>query len=488
MTTYKLSTQIILSAVFALMPFIASAQDYVWIIGGGPYLEHSQSQIELNVKWANRVIHKQNPNVETRIFYSDGNNPAPDVINFVEHYPAEALFLPFDYIFGGTEIHAKAFYNHSIINVAGSTKLESLKPELENDFSRLVKGDKALILYNGHGGFNGSDYSKNHLRLWGKTKLTVYDLENLFSGIHPDIPVRYIMTQCFSGAFGNAIHPEANKNTLKLEGNRCGFMAESARRESEGCSASVKTNDYRDYTTYFFAALDGKTRLNKPLASNPDRNGDNKVSLYEAHLYTLENAYSTDLSRSTSEQYLEKWEPWYLRWLSKSDNAEQSVYSDIARNITKRDKISIEVIQSTSSLREQRILLFKKYMGLKQQDNSLEKQIKEKQRLITKSLLVEYPKIKEAYKNKFDVYPKDTLTKIKMSIEQHPTFEGLPELFIKKAELILPLLEAKRKLTQVEKIARMLKLAKLDSYFKIFSDSKASENYSALLSCENTTL
>lgn len=488
MTMFRFPTQIILSLALSLTPYIASAQDYVWIIGGGPYLEHSQSQIELNVKWANRVIRRQNPNTVTRIFYSDGNNPAPDIVNFIENQPANALFLPFDYIFGGTEIHAKEYYNHSINNVAGSTKIESLKPELENDFSKLKKGDQALILYNGHGGFDGSDQSNNHLQLWGKTKLTVYDFENLLSRINPDTPVRFIMTQCFSGAFGNAIHPDANKNTLKLEGNRCGFMAESARRESEGCSASINTDDYRDYTTYFFAALDGKTRLNKPLANNPDRNGDNKVSLYEAHLYTLQNAYSTDLSRSTSEQYLEKWEPWYLRWLGKPKNSNQSVYSDIALNIAKRDKIPAEIVHSTSSLREQRMLLSKKFTALKEQDISLKKHIKKKQKLIIKSLLVEYPKIKSGYKNKFSAYPNDVLKKIKNSIERHPEFQGLPALFRKKAELTLPLLEAERKLTQIEKIARMLKLAKLDTYFKIFSDSRTSDNYSSLLSCENTTL
>lgn len=487
MKTYKPTIAFILLYI-ALGYRAAPAQDYAWIIGGGPYLEHSQSQIELNVKWASQVILSRANKPNIKIFYTDGNNPAPDIINFITTKENHSSFFPFDYVFGGAEINAKEYYNHSIANVTGTTNVNKLKPALEKDFKSLTSQDKALILYNGHGGYNGSDLSNNHLRLWNKTKLSVYGFEQLLSKINNQTPVRFIMTQCFSGAFGNAIHPNASKNSLELEGNRCGFMAESARRESEGCTASLKVGDYRDYTTYFFAALDGRTRLNQSLANSPDRNGDNIVSLYEAHLYTLVNAYSTDLSRSTSEQYLEKWEPWYLRWLRKPKQAKNSVYFEIAHSITKRNGFSAKLISNAKFLRKQRAVLSKTFNNLKQHDNDLKKRIKEKQKSIIKSLNATYPKIKTGYKNKFRNYTKKIQTDIKTNIEQHTDFDKLPSLFKRRAELIPPLLEAERKLTQIEKVSRMLKLAKLDSYFKTFSAHKTHENYSALLSCENTSL
>ena len=90
------------------------------------------------------------------------------------------------------------------------------------------------------------------------------------------MPVRFVFTQCYAGAFARlAPGPD---------GNRCGFLAESEDREAEGCAAGVDAGDYRDYTTYFFAALSGRTRLGGLLPVNPDLDGDGQVSLYEAHL------------------------------------------------------------------------------------------------------------------------------------------------------------------------------------------------------------
>ena len=47
---------------------------------------------------------------------------------------------------------------------------------------------------------------------------------------------------------------------------------------------------------------------------NPDLDGDGQVSLYEAHLYALRAGESADLPRSTSEAFLERWQPWYADW------------------------------------------------------------------------------------------------------------------------------------------------------------------------------
>lgn len=81
------------------------------------------------------------------------------------------------------------------------------------------------------------------------------------------------------------IRPDARDLRTLAAYNRCGFAAESADRLSEGCSASIEVGDYRDYTTYFFAALSGRHRSYQPLERSPDRDRDGYVTLHEAHVH-----------------------------------------------------------------------------------------------------------------------------------------------------------------------------------------------------------
>jgi hypothetical protein len=119
------------------------------------------------------------------------------------------------------------------------------------------------------------------------------------------------------------------------DGALCGFVATSEDRGSEGCTASIDTSAYRDYSSYFFSAIHGMTINGENLAVNTDLNNDGAVTLKKAHIYILSNALAIDLSRSTSDDYLVQWQPWYFSWvpeLSEPDN----LYSDISRRIALR--------------------------------------------------------------------------------------------------------------------------------------------------------
>jgi hypothetical protein len=143
------------------------------------------------------------------------------------------------------------------------------------------------------------------------------------------------MTQCYSGAFHSLIYDNPREPGA-LAQDRCGFFSESALEQAEGCSLVVSEDEYRDYSTYFFAALSGRTRLGEPVdASHVDRDGDGARSFREAHLYTLAAAHSADLPRSTSEEYLSRWAPWYLLWDTNVE-ARGSTYWTIADEVAER--------------------------------------------------------------------------------------------------------------------------------------------------------
>ena len=470
-----------------LLPKLTIANNYYLLIGGGPSLSESQSSIEQNVIWSEKIIRHKHPDSEIRIFYADGDNPDPDIVNHLRVTAPDAGLLPFDRIFS-EEADPKEYYNHTIENVTGTTAPQFMKPIILDDFKKLTNNDRVLILYNGHGGYAPDDLSNNYLRLWGEKKLTVYDFESMLSVIKPDIPVRYIMTQCFSGGFTNAIHPNADKETFELTGNRCGFMSQSSRRESEGCTASLNIGDYRDYSTYFFAAIDGKTRQNTPLKSNPDLNNDSIVSLREAHLYTLATAFSSDLSRTTSEDYLEKWEPWYLRWISDTKRQKESIYYEIALKLAANNEFDTAMLNNPSELRKLRSSLLKAYRKLSRENNEVNKKIKAIQDEIKEKLSDSFPDLKDAYKSNFSGYDNQRLDEAKKTILQYERYSELKHLFSHRDEVVTPLIESKRKLVQAEKMFRLLKLAKLDSLLPIFSNNEIRSNFSKLLACENTSL
>ena len=78
------------------------------------------------------------------------------------------------------------------------------------------------------------------------------------------------------------------------------------------------------------------------MSIEPDRNQDGRVDPYEAHLYTLHAARSTDVPRSSSEQYLLDWEPWYFPLLRVAPRADNP-YAEIAHALQRDHDIAAPV-------------------------------------------------------------------------------------------------------------------------------------------------
>ncbi|MFC6755144.1 hypothetical protein, partial [Halorubrum tibetense] len=255
--------------------------------------------------------------IENYTYYTNGDDSADDVVYFANPKERDPIHETLLRVFASGLDYAKKTKRNSIGKVDGSTEKATLVASLEAQFALVKPDDKVLIVYNGHGDIEPRDTRKNTLKLWGDTHLTVSELDQLLDKIHPQATVNFVLTQCFSGSFANLIYDNPYSD-VRGEQQRCGFLAESDRREAEGCDLGTNEADFRDYTTYFFAALAGKTRLGETIPAaqiDLDRSGD--VSLSEAHFYALASADSGDLSRSTSEFILEKEQPWYTRWDSR---------------------------------------------------------------------------------------------------------------------------------------------------------------------------
>lgn len=465
----------------------AYAIDHIWIIGGGASLHSSQAQIELNVKWEREVIIRQAKKARLQIFYTDGDNPESDI--FAWHAPVESprTLQPLARVFDAQGANGEQFYSNTVPGVNGTTRAPELVARLRKEFSKLVPGDRVLFIFYGHGTYNDADVADNALRLWGNTLLTARDLEKMLSEINPTIPVRLILPQCYSGGFARVIHPGAEATRTLVPHNRCAFMSVADDRESEGCTPSINIGDFRDYSTYFFAALDGRTRLGQKLSASPDLDANGFISLREAHFYSMANAVSTDLPRSTSEVYLEEWQPWYLRWLGSAHEPE-NIYSKLAQKVAISNTLPAtgrELIQATSTA-------YKQYntdlVELENERTELKKSIPLLRQNIRTEVAEHWPAVLAPYTYNFYNFLQKDLARAQTFIMRHTNYKDLVKQQDRIRELDTLILASQRKLAQMDKILRLRKLATLLDQFQRMANTKDQAAYQSLVSCEESRL
>lgn len=466
----------------------AHALDHVWIIGGGPNPGHSQAQIEFNVNWVIQVLNAGAGARQLHVYYTDGSSPARDVVLWQPPAESKVTLQPLARVFGEQGPNGERFYSNRIPNVQAGTEADNLKARLEKDFSELKPGDRALLIYNGHGMQDQGDSAGNTLRLWNDTKLSVREMDQIMSRIDPGVPVRFVFTQCFSGGFARLMHPQVQDTLALGEANRCGFFAESEDRESEGCSASINVGDYRDYSTYFFAALNGRTRTGEAIGANPDRNGDKVVSLYEAHLFALSQAHNADLPRSTSEVFLERWQPWYLRWIDTGAEPD-NVYGKMAREVAKKNGLPESGPTLIEEMRVRRNVITQKMTELEKEYESLEQEIEALQKQIRKEIGLRWPEALSPYTLNFVQFLKKDLDAAQDFILSHPRYPELVTKQDRRAALEFEeISNLDRDITQLDKIQRLRNLARLQNQFERHATKEERGWYQRLQSCEGQPL
>ena len=461
-------------------------QEHIWVIGGGPVADNSQVQIEFNTRWVQQILEQQKPGAKVQYFFTDGNEPGSDVVIHEEIVEWPPLKQSFERVFGTLVGKSARYRTHEVENVAGGTRLELLVPALEKGFSEVLSDDSVLLVYQGHGDRNFIFPSKNSLKLWGDTRLSVEKLENLISVLPDTTPVRFFMPQCFSGGFSRLIYPDVN-SSRPPKPMRCGFMAEWDYEESEGCTGSVNEADYRDYTSYFFAALDGKTRTNKKLAGNPDRNGDGEVGLREAHFYSLAYGQSSDLPRSTSEAYLDQWQPWYLRWIESGEVPKNS-YSLLAREVAANNNIELDGSGRINNARGVAEALLGKRRDLEKRLTHTRDKGGAVHQSIKATVLQQWPDARHPDTPSYAQFLEQDLVAAQNWILKHEEYSLLVKLQKDEEKLVRKLLDNKREITQLQKVNHLNRLAQLVEEFKRTADPVQQGIYNALVQCEERPL
>jgi hypothetical protein len=288
-----------------LAPLLARAEDHFLTIGGGGSPQNNQVSLERNVVYFRRTLADCGlAGAPHQVYFACGNEKARDLqFDDPNVQPPRANLLVARLWYLDDDLYHQ-YRPHDVTDLSGPATRAAITRWFATSGARLGDGDRLFIYFTGHGGPGNRQSPKNTtLDLWLDGAMTVKEFTALLDKLNRRVQVVLIMVQCHSGGFGGVLFPGGEAGPVLSEQSRCGFFATWSDRLAAGCTSDTHEADYKDYTTYFFAALSGKSRTGQPIPP-PDYDRDGRTSLAEAHAYVLLTSDTIDLPIRTSDVLL----------------------------------------------------------------------------------------------------------------------------------------------------------------------------------------
>ncbi len=276
----------------------------ILIAGGGYSPSGNQISLESNVKYFRRVMGMLGlENAETRTLFADGRDKGRDL-----QYADPAFRIPemnriLAELVGSTRGLGHQ-YRSNELNADGP----SLLAEFDKWFDATAKnpGKEALIYFTGHGGKGDKKTPDNTTaHLWNGQKVKVRDFVKRLDKLPKDMPVTLVMVQCYSGGYANVIFKDGDPKKGMSDHARAGFFATVQDRVAAGCTPDIQEKNYKEYSTSFWEALCGESRIGDPV-EKPDFDKDGKTSYAEAHAHVILTSDTIDVPIKTSGAFLRK--------------------------------------------------------------------------------------------------------------------------------------------------------------------------------------
>ncbi|QDV22707.1 hypothetical protein [Aureliella helgolandensis] len=300
------------------------AEDVFVILGGGPDPTSNQVSLERNVVFAKSTIAAHSAATSSvHLLFADGENSARDLQFHPEHsteLDAEKWMLR---LFG-SPVSQFEYRNHQLGTAHQPATYSALKSLFGQLGRTLRAGDRLFVYVTAHGGPAVQEYDyyddyyndlssaptpnarNTTIALWDEGAIDAEEFSQWLDRFDANVPIIMIMTQCYAGGFADTIFNGSDRKAGLNLRPRCGFFAQRHDRGAAGCTPEVNEADYEEYSTYFWAALNGLDRLGNPIES-PDYNLDGKVQFAEAHAFVLLNSRTIDIPITTSEVLLRKY-------------------------------------------------------------------------------------------------------------------------------------------------------------------------------------
>lgn len=310
----------------------ARGRDVFLTIGGGGSPQNNQLSLERNVVFFQRVLADRGlADAPHDIYFACGNDPAARDLQLDDptaQPPRANLLLA--RLFGRDDDALYHTYRpHKIENVKGPATRAAIGEWFRTAGARLADGDRLFVYFTGHGG-GGKPERNTTMDLWMDGAMPVKEFTGLLEKLNPKVRVVLFMVQCHSGGFGDVIFKNGDVGPVLADATRCGFFATWHTRLAAGCTPDTAEDNYKDYTTYFYAALTGRTRTGQTVPP-PDFDKDGQTSLAEAHAYVLLNSDTIDIPVCTSDVL--------LRQFSKAQAGGGAAQKNLVTASTKFDEL-----------------------------------------------------------------------------------------------------------------------------------------------------
>ncbi len=301
----RVSFWLVLAAMLAAAA-AAPAGEHVLIIGGGPAPDSNQLSLERNVHYFRRVLQKLRPGdaADADILFADGPHPGRD-LQVVEPDSAPAINRLLARLIGPPANLDLTYRSHDLPPGHAPARLETIDRWFDDTAAALGPGDRVLIYFTGHGSRSAEKDAPHDTRmqLWGGQTLSMRQLVARLDRLPPEVPVVLVMVHCYGGGAAHVIFNGGDPAGGLADHARAGFFATVHDRPAAGCSPDVDEAEYREYSSYFWAALAGFDRLGEPL-DKPDYDGDGRTTFDEAHAYAVIHAQTIDIPVKTSDAFV----------------------------------------------------------------------------------------------------------------------------------------------------------------------------------------
>lgn len=303
----KTCTAILVSLAACLFHPAARAKDHFLTIGGGSSASNNQVSLEKNVLYLQRFLHSAGlDSMPHEILFSDGVAGSRDLEFYDQSVEPPRVNELLAEVTNYEQGLITQYRPHVIPHLWGASGRQSIGKWFDTIGTKLQDDDRLFIYFTGHGGHGqGKPPINQTLAMWNEDGMPVKEFSGLLDKLPAKVRVVLIMVQCFSGGFADVLYTDADANKPLSPRNRCGFFATIPTRTAAGCTSDVDEENYREYSTYFWAALYGQKRSGEKI-EKPDFDHDGKISLAEAHAYSLIHSETIDISMKTSDAFLRK--------------------------------------------------------------------------------------------------------------------------------------------------------------------------------------
>ncbi len=310
------------------LPEFGAAKDFFLTIGGGPRPDNNQVSLERNVLFHQEVLAARRPDRPAyELYFADGKSGNRDlqyrVPDFTATCPPAGRILA--EVLGDAASMDLFYRAHALENPTGPSDPQVLRRRLRDLANELKPGDRLFVYATAHGGpakkpddkEKGADKDRGvekdrhsdpqtfntSLYCWNTTSITASEFAEWLDCLDPEVSVMLVMVQCYSGGFAQTIFNGADAERGLAPHARFGFFAQVHDRPAAGCTPDIDQADYQEYSSFFWAALAGRTRSGAPITS-ADYDKDGAVSFAEAHAYAVLESDTIDVPVRTTDVLL----------------------------------------------------------------------------------------------------------------------------------------------------------------------------------------